>query len=891
MRARPLIRACWATVLLAACGVHEPQTQNVLLISIDTLRADYLSSYGFPRETTPHIDDLARQGALFRNVQSPVPITLPAHASMLTGTVPPYHGVRDNLNHRLADSIVTLAELLKAKGFVTGAIVSSFVLDSRFNLSQGFDTYNDRFEEVHKIHHLSERKGDETTRLAEAWLEEHRGQRFFLFLHYYDPHDGYQPPEPFASRFADDGYAGEVAFADYSVGEVVGKLKELGIFDSTLLVITSDHGEMLGEHGELTHGFFVYQSALKVPLVIRLPGRSAPRQVDPWVGLIDVMPTIAGLVGAEVPKEVQGENLSQWLLGPSSPAKQRQFYMESFTAPRYYGTNSLLGLISGRWKYIETSRPELYDLERDPEERVNLIEREPRIAQSLENQLKQVLKAHTREKETRDRLAPDEASRRRMESLGYLGGSGYRGDAIDFDRSKEDPKDLISFYREDQRLAELIEDKNYPEAEALGKRMLRERPDFVEGHLQLARIAIARADAASALRHASKAAELDPGNAQAHIDLARILRSLGKLEESTVHYRRALELRPGFEEARTELAHALTGLGRFDEAATELKEALTARPSNVEAAIQLGFALASQGKLDEAIDQYRRALALDSRSAEAHSYLGSALASRGRVDEAIAHFEKALEAQPDLAEIHNWLGVALRERGRTEEAVRHFREALRLTPELAVAHLNLGVALKEQGRLEEAVQHYRRAIALNPNLPAAHNHLGTVLGSQGHLAEAVSHFREALQADPNDGETHNNLGLALRMVGERDAALKHFRAALAQRPDWPEPMNEVAWILATHPDDKVRNPDEAVRLAERAAELTGHREPLILDTLAAACAAAGDFLRAVETAQAAVALATEESTGLANEIGKRLELYRKQKAFREPARLPPYPSL
>ena len=209
---------------------------------------------------------------------------------------------------------------------------SSFVLDSKFNLSQGFDTYNDRFEEEHKILQLNERKGDEATRLALQWLELHQSERFFFFLHYYDPHHDYAPPEPFASKFADDLYAGEVAFVDHCIGQIMEKLEELDLAESTLLVITGDHGEMLGEHGERDHGYFIYQGALRVPLIIKLPGTSSgaeeSREVNQIVGLIDIVPTIAGLLGFDPPTQVQGEDLSPWLEGDSVSKEPRHFYAE-----------------------------------------------------------------------------------------------------------------------------------------------------------------------------------------------------------------------------------------------------------------------------------------------------------------------------------------------------------------------------------------------------------------------------------------------------------------------------------------------------------------------------------------------------------------------------------
>jgi tetratricopeptide (TPR) repeat protein len=827
---------------LGSCSSRKGGIRNVLLISIDTLRADHVGSYGFPGKTTPALDGLAREGVLFENVVSPIPATFPAHCSMLTGTLPPYHGLHDNLGGRLPDSSITLAELLKEGGLTTGAIVSSFVLDSRFNLRQGFDAYDDRFEKVHKINYLSERKGDETARRASAWLEAHAREPFFLFVHFYDPHDGYEPPEPFASAFAGDPYSGEVAFADHCAGQVIDTLKRLGLLDSTLVVVTSDHGEMLGEHGELTHQFFVYQSALRVPLIFRVPGHLAPRRVGQLVGLADIVPTICGVLGIHVPQVVQGEDFSAWLQGGSPPIRRRELYAESFTPARYYGASPLFALVTEDWKYIETTRPELYDLQKDPGETVNLLEAQRPRAEAFRSELKRLLEVQAPKTES---VALDQESRERLASLGYLGRS--HGDVgFELGANREDPKDLIGFYRSDQRLSELIEHGSYDEARILSDKMLRERPGFVDGHVQRAEIAAAQGDSAGAIAHYSKAMELDPKSERARLGLAR----------------------------------ALNNQRRFGEAARLLE----GTPPSADAEMQLGLALASQGRLDQSLEHYRKALALDPNSAEAHAYLGSALASKGQLDEAIDHLRTALRTRPDVAQVHQWLGVALKQRGRTEEAGQHFREALRIAPGLAEPHLHLGLLFKQQGRLDEAGQEYRRALALDPRLAAAHNSLGSLLGSQGRLPDAIRQFREAIRIDPGFGDAHNNLGLALRMTGDRDEALRHFEAALRLRADWPVPMNEIAWILATHPDDRIRNPSEALRLAQRAAELTP-RQPVILDTLAAAYAASGDFDRAAATAQEATALAASGGpAGLAAEIGKRLELYRQKKPFRETGR-------
>lgn len=291
--------SCWRRT--SAVG---KKIERIVLISIDTCRADYLSCYGYPRKTTPNIDDLAKEGILFENVISPVPLTLPGHASMLTGTIPPYHGVHNNTDYKLASSNVTLAERLKEAGYTTSAFISAFVLDSQFGLNQGFDTYNDDFEDRHMAANISERKAAEVSRLGAGWLENNRDRDFFLFLHYYDPHNPYEPPQPFSTDYAGNLYAGEIAYTDHCIGQIIAKLKELALYESTLIIVTGDHGEMLGEHGEKDHGFFIYQSAIKVPLIFKLPRPGRTKTVSSPVGLIDILPTVCRLLGIEPPLHI-----------------------------------------------------------------------------------------------------------------------------------------------------------------------------------------------------------------------------------------------------------------------------------------------------------------------------------------------------------------------------------------------------------------------------------------------------------------------------------------------------------------------------------------------------------------------------------------------------------
>jgi len=491
MRYHPRVR--WlrfgALLLVAAatagCGRRAPEVRGVVLISLDTTRADHLSCYGFPHATTPHVDLLAARGVRFEHVVSPVPITLPAHASMLTGLEPPEHGVHDNMNYRLGDGVTTLAERLRDAGFATGGFVSAFVLERRFGLAQGFGTYDDRFEGSGRRTDFGvERPGAETARRAVAWLKAHAGGRFFLFVHLYEPHEPYEPPEPFSSRFADDPYSGEIAAADEAAGRVLAALDELGLTERTLVMVVGDHGEMLGEHGERTHTYFLYQGAVEVPWVVAGPGIPGPRTVTERVGLVDLVPTVCGLLGLEPPPGVAGRDLSRWLRGraPAAPGP-RAYYLESVT-PTRYGANPLLGIVDGRWKYLRTTRPELYDLTADPGETRNLFDpRRPEV-----RRLQRELAARLGRRGASGHAASDREAVAKLRSLGYLGG-GVRDD-LRVEPGRADPKDLIGLHVDHQRAIRLISAGELDEAERLCRRILDGHPGFWEAATNLARIAL-----------------------------------------------------------------------------------------------------------------------------------------------------------------------------------------------------------------------------------------------------------------------------------------------------------------------------------------------------------------------------------------------------------------
>lgn len=658
------------------------EIRHVILISIDTCRADYLGCYGYPHGTTPNIDRFANEAVLFKNVISPVPTTLPAHSSMLTGTIPPYHGVHGNIHYKLAQQNLTLPEILKQQGFITAAVISAFVLDAQFGLNQGFDYYNDRFVEVQHNVSGAERRGDETTDFAIKWLEENKDQKFFFFLHYYDPHAKYEPPEPFATKYTGNQYAGEVAFVDHCIGQVIEKLKKLDLYDSSLIIITGDHGEMLGEHGEEDHTYFIYQSAIKVPLIFKLPGYSKSRKIDHTAGLIDIVPTICGLLGIETPAPVQGEDLSPYILQKQTPNQKKYLFCESLT-PTRFNANPLLGVVTDRWKYIQTTRPELYDLETDPRETNNLINQKPQRARLLQDQLKQILEQSTRRGSPDSKLKLDAQAIKLLQSLGYV--AGDMDEDFRFDYSRDDPKDLIDYHTSFQKATTLSFEEKYDEAKEIFEKLLRERKDFHEIHPQLARIAISQEDYPNAIMHLTKAIEVYPKNSENYNNLGIIYSKQQNHHQAEIYFNKSL----------------------------------TIDPYNTQILNYLGFALIKQGKHDQAILHFNKTLKVDPDNIAALNHLGYTMILQGKPNQAINHYyQKSLQIKPDQLLILN--DVAWIKATSKDETLRDPDEALRLAKRMAKLTGNeipnvldtLAAAYAAVGKYKEAVATATKGIRL-----------------------------------------------------------------------------------------------------------------------------------------------------------------------------------
>ena len=674
-RVSPGTRAKWAVMIVVAAAIgvaawlgcralSGPATKpNILLISIDTLRADTLGCYGYPRDTSPNLDALAGQATLFEKVVSPVPITLPSHCSMMTGTITPYHGVRNNLAYRLMPVNQTLAESLNASDYTTGAVVSSFVLNHRYGMDQGFDSYDDAFQNAADRGFGAERFATEASDAALTWLGANTdAENFFLFLHYYDPHLPYEPPKAFRDRFGEserDRYDGEVAYVDEQIGRVLDDLKRRGLYDAMLIIVTADHGEMLGEHGEMGHQFFIYESAVKVPLIIKLPGQRDARRVTGTVGLVDLMPTVCSLVGIDVPTSLDGRDLSAQLTESAEPIDDdRSFYSES-VVPRRYGAGELWGLVGQRWKYIHTTRPELYDLQSDPGEARDLHDQEPGRARAMDDQLRKLLKDRARNVLPTDTQISREA-RQRLESLGYVG-LGYDADqpggAYNFDRTRHDPKDLVSYHSRFQAAIAFKAAGEFEEAIPICRQLAAERDDVFTVQIFLARLlsstfrqAPSSEDRlAEAVRHYDAAIGMNDADASAFSSRGLAHQLLGDREKALADYGRAIELQPTMVEHYVNRAKLLGLMKRWDEVLDDLKKAASLDPENARVPVmrdRLASFLAKWRQIGvgatQAIKQNPRDVGLYVRRAIALDQLG-------RTQDALADCRRALDLLPPMA--------------------------------------------------------------------------------------------------------------------------------------------------------------------------------------------------------------------------------------------------
>ncbi len=647
---------------------------SVLLISIDTLRADALGVYGNTKVQTPWIDRLAKEGVRFEKAHAHNVVTLPSHSNILSGQYPLTHTVRDNTGFHFPAGQETLATMLKAKGFATGAFVSAFVLDSRFGLDRGFDVYDDQTVAIERQgpFMVPDRKGVETVARAVRWIEAQGDHQFFAFVHLYDPHFPYQPGEPFASRHKDEPYYGEVEAADAALEPLLKPILDGPRGKRTLVILTSDHGEGLGEHAESTHGTFAYESTLHVPLIFALPGVKG-REVSEMVRHVDVVPSVLDALGMSPLKELPGTSL--WPLALGGPNTAPVSYFESLSASLNQGWAPLRGILDGRHKYIDLPLPELYDLTADPGETKNLVAREPEVLERLRSSL-----ARERQRDRGvNRGAEDAATLERLRALGYVAASAQ---AVQKDvyTAADDPKNLIEIDTRNRSVVTAFMNGQIDEAIGLAKENLRQRPTMSGANLQLAYLERAR------------------GNLPAAIDAAR----------------RAVSLKPLDAEGLALLGAYLTEAGRAREAVALLDPYVRGAALDYDVVTALGLAQASLGQTVKAREAFESARRLDPGNAMGLVNLGTLSLMTGDRASARAALTEALSLDPGTAKAHNTLGVMAAQEGRLEEAITHWRTASDLNPKDYQTLFNLGSTLDRLGRPAEAEPFYRRYLEVAP---------------------------------------------------------------------------------------------------------------------------------------------------------------------------------
>lgn len=680
--------AFWALLAGVSCtGAEEPSAAfsepvaNIILISVDTLRADHLSCCGAPQGLTPALDELAAQGVVFEQAITPAPLTLPAHCSLMTGALPTAHGVRDNSGFVLPEPVETLAELLSAAGYRTGAFVGAYVLDARFGLEQGFDRYYDDFEAETvggPTMQILERPAQQVLAEARNWIGERSASPFFAWIHLFDPHAPYAPPPGF-----EPSYSGEVAYVDASIGQFFTWLRTQGLFDSSLIVLTSDHGEGLGEHGEKTHGMFLYDSTLRVPLIFKLAGSAIRKRIAGQVRLIDVMPTVLDIVGVAIPSSVQGVSLkSAWRGGSLS---ELPAYGETLLPLLNYGWSDISCYRTARNKFIEAPIPELYDLSADPGETANQLPGNQALANHLKQEKKKLLARFADNAAADAWRAPNVESVERLRSLGYASlarprGVAAEGDPISALRDKlgsplEDPKkkiDVFNLVWEAQAASSAGEHRR---SNRILDQVFRRDPNIFMAHsiralslLQLGR----PKEAVVNLRAAAKLRPEDPGG-QLYLALAEL--QLGNLEAAAKGFERTLLLDPESDAARNNLATVYARQKRFKEAETLLADLAQRNPNDPASLLNLGVVRMMQSQLESAREAFRQALRRQPILPEAHNNLGLLHLQSGEPEAAVPELLLAIEQRPGYASAHSNLARAYRLLGRDREAEEQLRLA------------------------------------------------------------------------------------------------------------------------------------------------------------------------------------------------------------------------
>lgn len=656
-----------------AVNVADEKPQNVLLITIDTLRADKVSSYNDLHDLTPNIDSLAESGVLFSRAFSNTSTTLPSHTNIFLGTSPLYHGVHDNLNFVVRDDYLTLAEHLKANGYETSAYVGAYPLDARFGLDQGFDIYNADFPHDYRSELSSlERLAEEVVDQACEGIKTAKSP-WFVWIHCYDPHLPYDPPEPFKTRFAANLYDGEVAYVDFVMGKLLKCLKDEQIFDETMIVFTGDHGESLGQHGELSHGFFAYNSSIWVPFIMKVPGIN-PNKIEQNVSHLDIFPTICDAIGVSKPSFLQGDSLLPVMEGKK--LSDRTIYFESMNPFYSHGWAPLMGFIQNNSKFIESPIPELYDLEEDFDELKNLAGQKK--LDSYRKQLEEIILDFSSAGSARAKENPDAETVEKLKSLGYLSSSSGSEDKNY--GPEDDIKTLLPIHTQNYKAIGLHKEGRTEEAKEIFRNLLKNNHNI----------------------------------GMTYVYYSSVLSDEGKIDESLRVLNEGLSNFPDMYELYKQYIITLGTAKKFDEITAIFNEKIY-REISVDPEIwnHVGFAYATQEDWEKAINAFERAISLDPRYAEALFNLGEASLSlaikkedQNLVDKAAESFKKSIEMDSEYANPYFSLGKIYGQSDNLDGAIICWEKAVEIQPDFDQALFYLGEAYLAKGEKGKALKNF-----------------------------------------------------------------------------------------------------------------------------------------------------------------------------------------
>lgn len=664
--------------IVAPRAEAEAKNLNVLLISIDTMRPDRLGCYSTAFLETPHIDGLASKGVVFDRAFAHNPTTLPSHANILLGTTPLYHGVHDNSKFKVGDDFLTLAEYLKERGYATGAFIGAFPLDSRFGLSQGFDVYDESYPSQSSMEFAApERRAEEVIRAAIDWIS---GQRstWFSFVHLWDPHTPYSPPEPFLSQFKDDPYSGEAAYVDSQLGLLFDFMEKRGMFQNTLVILTGDHGESLGEHGELTHNYFAYNSTIWVPLIVSAPGIEKGRTAE-YVCHADIFPTVCDILQTDKPPFLQGDSLLPLMRGKK--IKDRAIYFESLDPYYNRGTAPLRGIIADKKKFFDSPIPEYYNLEKDFHEENNLAQKID--VSEFRKSLGELMKKFSSPQAGSASSMVDKETLRKLRSLGYV--SSPQSQVRENYGPADDLKTILPYQKKLDAAIILFDGGDLDESIRLLEEIIREKKDMARAYMYLFPLYKFQGRPEKALELVEEGYRHNPENYD-------IIIAFGVL---------------------------LTEAGDFDQGIAMLQKGLAKIDFDPSAWDSLGLAYWRKGDEQNALEHFRKALDLDPDFAKTNSNLGALYFSRSMktqdkadYNRAMEYFKKAIACDPNLVVAYRGLGLGYKAVGRVVDAIAVWENALAIDPEDDFLNLNLGKAHLESGERTKALRYFEKYLQL-----------------------------------------------------------------------------------------------------------------------------------------------------------------------------------